>query len=237
VRAEEKQLEGPELEREVHKDAQIESEEREHEQLPQLAGEAVRDLELEHRSRLFDALQSIMDRQVLTVSLLGLPQRETRALEALQTAVNGRDIHMNTFVFSEDRKSLLEQSLAVLQQNLTYGQASQMAELHGRYDELVSRIGTLREELTNLEDAQDDLFEEKRQYVAKHDGDETDETDETDANKADETEPESVAAAAADSPSLYEPALPERVPAPSTLSDEPAQPPAKPPLKRRGKRE
>lgn len=197
MRADEKQLEGPELERAVETEHEHESEEREQEELPQLAGEEVRDLELQHRSRIFDALRLIMDNEQLTVSLLGLPLREQQALEALQTAVSGKHVHMSGFVFAEDRKTLLEQALAVLQQNLTHGDSAELAELHGRYDELVERIGTLREELANLEDAQDDLFDEKRQYVEKKPDDAGDKDDEDavdideSANERDEVDRES----------------------------------------------
>lgn len=211
MRAEDKQLEGPELERSLQSEReQIESQEREHEELPLAGGEQIHDVELQHRSRLFDALRLIVAGEQLTVSLLGLPQREALALEALQTAVNGRDVHGDQFVFAEDRKTLLEQALAVLQQNLTYGDAAELAELHGRYDELVERIGEIREQLTNLEDAQDDLFDEKRQYLEEVADDEQDD----DADKPADTtsEPADEVIHEARPSTLGEPAVRERKP-------------------------
>ena len=84
--------------------------------------------------------------------------REALALEALQSAVTGRDRSMNTFMFAEDRKSLLEQALSVLQQNLTRGDSETLSALHAKYDELTENVANLREELLGLEDAQDDLI-------------------------------------------------------------------------------
>ncbi len=161
MRLEDKELEGPELEREQRLET-LESEtlhgERDKE-LPEHAGPEVQDLELEHRSRVLDAVQGILARQNLSIPMLYLPQRETRALEALQAAVDGRDRSMNTFVFAEDRGALLEQALAVLQQNLTQGDAGTLAALHSKYEELVGNVAELRDELYGLEDAQDDLLD------------------------------------------------------------------------------
>jgi hypothetical protein len=158
VRAEEKELEGQELEREERTREEAAHEE---EELPAIGGEVVRDVELEHRSTLFDALRLILAGEEVTVSLLYLPQRETHALEALQTAVKGHD-SVGEFVFAEDRSALLEQALGVLQQNVTHGDPAQLAELHAKFDEVTERVTELRERLTNLEDAQEELFHEER---------------------------------------------------------------------------
>ncbi len=157
MRLEDKELEGPELEREQRLEVLEEGEETEHE-LPALALAQVEDVELAHRSRLFDALQLILAGEELDISHLYLPQRETHALEFLQAAVTGRDT-MGMFVFAEDRASLLEQSLAVLQQNLTHGSSSALAELHAKFHALTGDVAGLRAHLVNLEDAQDELME------------------------------------------------------------------------------
>ncbi len=176
MRAEEKELEGPELEREEQLQ---EGTVREEEQLPELGGEALRDIELEHRSTLFDAIRLVLAGEHVTVSLLYLPQRETQALEALQAAVSGQD-SVGEFVFAEDRRVLLEQALAVLQQNVTYGDAEQLAGLHARFDELTERVGELRHRLLSLEDAQEELIESERQHekAATDAGDKGDKGDE-----------------------------------------------------------
>ncbi len=147
MRIEDKELEGPDLEREerLEEETSAQHAEEEEEELPVMGGgEELRDVELDHRSRLFEALRLILAEEEVTVSLLYLPQRETHALEALQAAVSGQD-SVGEFVFAEDRRSLLEQALAVLQQNVTYGEPEQIAELHGKFDELSGRLAEIRE--------------------------------------------------------------------------------------------
>lgn len=155
MRAEDKQLEGPELEREQRVDRPQAHEE---EEMPVLAGEEVRDVGMDHRSHLLDALQLILAGEHVNLGLLYLPQRETLALEALHAAVHGSD-SVGEFVFAEDRRSLLEQALAVLQANLTYGEPAQLAELQSKFGLMAGQLAELREQLTNLEDAQEERDE------------------------------------------------------------------------------
>lgn len=212
MRAEDKELEGPELEREERTRDAAEIEE---EELPVVSGEELVDVELRHRSTLFDALRLVMAGEHLNVSLLYLPQRETHALEALQAAVNGQD-SVGEFVFAEDRRALLEQALAVLQQNVTHGDPAQLAELHAKFDELTDQVGELRERLTSLEDAQEELLEEKSEQRAREPADEGDRDDKP-------AEP---------APPAYDPAAPERPAAPelpSTLYGDAAPEPARGP--------
>jgi len=145
----EKHLEGAELDRELRQ------EERKDDELPVVTEELI-DLELAHRGRVVDALQLILANEELAVSRLGLPQREERALAALQAAVAGRDPTMGTFVYAEDRQRLLEQALAVLQQNLAIDE---------RYGNLAERVSMLRHTLSHLEEAQDELIDERREPV------------------------------------------------------------------------
>ena len=154
---EDKQLEGRDLDREL----QLENE-RDIDELPVVVEDVV-DVELAHRGKLYDALQLILADAELAVSQLGLPQRETAALEALQTAVAGRDPMMGTFVYAEDRQRLLEQALAVLQQNIA---------IDPQFEQLSDRVGELREELAQLEDAQDDEFEQREPVVVSKPADE-----------------------------------------------------------------
>jgi hypothetical protein len=239
VRAEEKELEGPDLEREER--TREESEEQE-EELPAIGGEAIRDVGLERRTTLFDALRLVLAGEHVVVDLLYLPQRETHALLALQAAVSGQD-NVGEFVFAEDRAALLEQALAVLQQNVTYGQPEQMAELHARFDEMTEQIGELRERLVNLEDAQEELFGEERargKAEAADEGDKADKPEPGDAaldgpERPEAPKPDSTLAGP-DRPDAPKPAStlagpdrPEAPEPPSTLDgpDRPAEP--KPP--------
>jgi len=176
VRAEEKELEGGNLEQEIEEEQSREPEEaREEEELPVQGGEALRDIELLHRSSLFDAIRLVLTGEHVTVSLLYLPQRETQALEALQAAVSGQD-SVGEFVFAEDRRALLEQALAVLQENVTHGAPEQLAELHAKFAEVTEQIGDLRHRLSNLEDAQEEILASERpqEKAATGDGDKDD---------------------------------------------------------------
>ena len=152
-----KELEGQDLARDQQFEA-ARTEAHEQEELPEAVTETVRDTAFDHRSRLFDALRLILAGEQVNVTLFYLPQREAHALEALQAAVTGAD-SMGEFVFAEDRRALLEQSLAVLQQNLTYGEPSQLAELQSKFDDMTAQVGELRGRLVNLEDAQEDIEE------------------------------------------------------------------------------
>lgn len=179
MRLEDKELEGPDLEREQGLE-KLEDETHENDkELPEHAGTELIDAELAHRDRLFDALQLILAKEDVSIPMLYLPQREAQALEALQAAVTGRDRSMNTFVFAEDRKSLLEQALSVLQQNLTRGDQATLAALHAKYDEMTENVAALREELLGLEDAQDDLIEQKRPDKTVGEAPETEDADES----------------------------------------------------------
>jgi hypothetical protein len=99
-----------------------------------------------------DAMRAILEHRHLVINDLGLPQRELRALQALQVAVSGKDHELAQFVFASDRRDLLEQALAVLQ-------PKSLDERSQPYLDLVQRVGSLRHELKELEDAQDNLLE------------------------------------------------------------------------------
>ncbi len=218
MRLEDKELEGPDLEREQGLE-QLEDETREHDKaLPAHAGPQV--VEVEHSHRMFDALQAILNGENLSIPMLYLPQREALALEALQAAVTGRDRSMNTFLFAEDRKSLLEQALSVLQQNLTRGDSATLTALHAKYDALTENVANLRGELLGLEDAQDDLIEQKQRDEEVTSAPETDDKDDKDEAVTGFMASALDALAGAAQPfrsTLVGPALPEDQPASSTL--------------------
>jgi hypothetical protein len=155
VRAEEKQVEGHTVEQEVGLEKLDETVEQQ--ELPDVGGEQLRD-ERADGSMLLDAMRQILANSPLNIEQLGLPARELRALDALQKSVSGRsDTHM--FVFAEDRKSLLEQALAVLQPNLT-------AETSDSLEQMTKHVAALRHKLTNLSDAQDELMaDEKERFI------------------------------------------------------------------------
>lgn len=177
---EDKELEGPDLARDQQFEAS-QTEAHEEEELPEAVTETVRDVSFDTRSRLFDALRLILAGEQVNVTLFYLPQREAHALEALQAAVTGND-SMGEFVFAEDRKALLEQSLAVLQQNITYGDPAQIAELQSKFDAMTEQVGELRAQLLSLEDAQEEIED----FHAAHERGVVDEGERDDDNKPDD---------------------------------------------------
>lgn len=164
MRAEEKEVEGPAVEREVGLEKLDEA--AEHEALPEIGGEELRDVERPEGTLLLDAMRQILKNEPLNIEQLVLPARELRALDALQKAVSGKD-DRNMFVFAEDRKSMLEQALAVLQPNLTAsGLTSELTEMNDSIEQLTTRVTELRHKLSNLSDAQDELMaDEKERFI------------------------------------------------------------------------
>ncbi len=127
------------------------------------------------------AMREILEGRHIVVNDLQLPQRELLALEALKTAVEGKDGKLAQFVYAEDRQDLLEQALSVLQPRL-------MHDVTTEFQDLVARIGTLRSGLKDLEDAQDELLEASRLVgVVKGDGDTDDKPKPTPAPDDDQT--------------------------------------------------
>jgi len=137
-------------------------------ELPEFGSEAQRDIERARSTRLIDAMRQILDSRegysekrstadALKIAELGLPEREAKALQALENAVLGRT-QIGTFIHAEDRRELLEQALAVLQPNLTSGSTAELAEIPVSMHELTKSVGELRDVLGDLEDAQEELI-------------------------------------------------------------------------------
>jgi len=150
LRAEEKEVDGPDLERHERL-RESELDKGDDEELPELLAEQQRELVRTERGGLLVAVEAILAHDHVVVDELQLPAHELRALDALKAAVDGKDTKLHRFVFASDRRDLLEQALAVLQPNLAYDQAS--------YCQLVERVSLLRHELTGLEDSQDELLD------------------------------------------------------------------------------
>lgn len=169
MRIEEKEIDGLEIEhaerqRETSLAQEREATARTEGELPEFAGEQSRDIERERGTRLIDAMRQLLAGEELAISQLGLPAREAKALEALKAAVTGRN-ETDMFVYAEDRRSLLEQALAVLQPNLTSGKESELAEMAQSMEQLTRAVGSFREALGSLGDAQEELIgEDKKAY-------------------------------------------------------------------------
>jgi hypothetical protein len=132
---------------------------RDEEELPAPVAEALEDASLKVRGELLGAVRMILDGQTLEVSSLHLPQLEMDGLIALQVAVEGKSHDLSQFVYASDRRDLLERALAVLQPEFSRSDDGAARELRAQLDDMVSRVGELREHLLDLEDAQDELIE------------------------------------------------------------------------------
>jgi hypothetical protein len=193
--------------------------------LPAPMVEAVEDAALERRGQLLGAIRMILDRQTLTVSHLRLPQRESRALEALQVASSGKSRDLGQFVYATDRRDMLEQALAVLQPDLTHADDQTARELSAQFADLSARVSELRQALTDLEDSQDELLE-GHQKAALEKGD----TDSTEANAKPKPKPTpSDPDAPRPATTLVGPEVPEPARPPTTLVGPEVPEPAKPP--------
>ncbi|MFT3696021.1 MAG: hypothetical protein QM831_22985 [Kofleriaceae bacterium] len=165
MRFDEKDLDGPELliEQGVQENELVEEDEHD-------LGDVKLDevLSEERESLVMITMREILEGRHVVINDLALPQRELLALEALKTAVEGKDGKLSQFVFADDRRDLLEQALAVLQPLL-------MHDVTAEFQDLVERIGNLRTGLKDLEDAQDELLEANREVgVVGSEGDTAD---------------------------------------------------------------
>lgn len=173
MRAEDKDVDGRDLERDVELQRESELQKSDDEELPELQSEA--NQTTEHRGQVVGLVRAIFNREHVIVDTQQLPQRELRALEALQAAVEGRDAKLSQFVYAADRRDLLEQALAVLQPNFVTGDEKH-AQLLGAYHDIIERVAALREGLVDKEDAQDDLLRANTHVApAKAEGDQDDE--------------------------------------------------------------
>jgi hypothetical protein len=127
------------------------------EELPSTFDEAVANASLQLRGELLGAVRMILARENLDPTQLNLPTLERDGLIALKVAVEGKSHDLGTFVYAQDRRDLLERALAVLQPDLTEADSGTARELRAQYDDLVQRVGELREHLGDLEDAQGEI--------------------------------------------------------------------------------
>jgi hypothetical protein len=113
----------------------------------------------EQRSQVLAAIHAILEHRSVSLTRLELPVLQTRALEALKTAADGKTPSRDVFVYASDRRDLLEQALAVLQPQLAQADDHASHDLREELAGLTDRVAALRHELTALEDSQDELLE------------------------------------------------------------------------------
>lgn len=146
MRAEEKEVADHELARETRTEQAREEESGE--QLPEI--ELTTDLAAVHQSEIIAMIRAMFAGDEINFSDFSLPDREHSALVFLQAAVTGKDPRYHNFTFADDRRDMLEQALAVIEPIL----GDRVIEL----EDITRQVSDLRERLTNLEDAQDELM-------------------------------------------------------------------------------
>jgi hypothetical protein len=158
---EEKQVDAPELERadmlhdEVREEEGLATHEvAEQEEAEEMDAEAAVEVTAALHGRVLAAMRDILDESHVNVGQLGLPDRDERALLALQAAISGKSADLGTFLYASERIEQLEGALAVLQPSLV---ESGKLELGGATDvemlDLIEQVGRVREGLKSLEDA------------------------------------------------------------------------------------
>ena len=126
--------------------------------MPDSQIQAIQNADKDRCAQLLGAMRMILDRDRLDIGKLQMPPREARALIALQSAVEGLNGH-GEFVYANDRRDLLERALGVLQPDLIHTDRETARALHAQFADLTERVALLRDELGDLEDAQDELLE------------------------------------------------------------------------------
>lgn len=175
MRQEDKEVDGPEIEQAEERKRKTELVEEREDELYDLDGQPATTLDGERSTTVLSAMKQILAGDQLVVNDLKLPKRQLVALEALKTAFDGKDPRLSRFVYAEDRRTLLEQALAVLQPEIASMQGA------GRqFEDMISKVGTLREKLNVLEDAEEEIIEGSARETAKTEGDTDDKPDNND---------------------------------------------------------
>jgi hypothetical protein len=184
VRQEDKEIDGPDLEHAEERKRENELVEEKEDELHDLDGLPETTLDPVRSGTVLAAIKQVLAGEHIIINDLALDKRHLTALEALKTAVEGKDQQLSRFVYAEDRRTLLEQALAVLQPEIV-----SIAALGEPFEQLVKDVGELREQLNELEDAEgeliDGLFARQKAKPPSNDGDKDDE-DEDDGVKGDD---------------------------------------------------
>ena len=180
MRQEDKEVDGFELERQEERKRESELIEEDEEEIHDLDAKPAFEREEERTRLVSGAMRKILERDHIVINDLGLSRHEQRALDAFKTAVEGRDQEHHTFVFAEDRRTLLEQALAVLQPDIIG-----LEKLGGdAFETLVKEVAELRAKLNTLQDSQAEV-EHHADKGEKGEAGDTD--DKPDAPKDDDT--------------------------------------------------
>jgi hypothetical protein len=172
LRQEDKELDGPDLEQAEERKRQSELVTDKEGELHDLDGQREHRLDEQRSTEVIGAMRKILEGGLVDIDRLQIPQRQLNALRAIQTAYDGKDAQLSRFVFAEDRSTLLEQALAVLQPEIV-----QLQTLGKPFDDLLKNVGDLRDKLDSLEDAEAELKDLDVIEQKKDDDDADDESD------------------------------------------------------------
>jgi hypothetical protein len=154
VRQEDKEIDGPDLEHAEERKRENELVEEKEDELHDLDGLPETTLDPARSGTVLAAMKKVLAGDLIVLNDLPLDRRHLTALEALKTSVEGKDQELSRFVYAEDRRTLLEQALAVLQPEI-----ASIALLGEPFEQLVKDVGELREQLNELEDAEGELID------------------------------------------------------------------------------
>lgn len=191
MRQEDKEVDGPELEKAEERKRENELIEDKDDELYDLDGKPYEpEQERERSGSVVAAMRMIFEREHIVINDLKLPQRELKALEALNTAVRGKSGDLDKFVYAEDRRALLEQALAVLQPDLV-----SIEKLGEPFEQLMKDVSGLRTQLNDREDAEEEVIhrpevEKKAETDSEDDKDDKDYKDDKDDDDKSLTGPE-----------------------------------------------
>lgn len=168
-----------------------------------------------HFQQVVATMHSVLDGRELDLEQIAeLSREERQALEVLAQVVHARG-RRGGFIYAEYRLEQLNQVLAVLQPALSIGSAPGLEEVRGELNVVIDEVEELREKLTSLEAAEEELEPRGEGPVAT--GDKDDEDD----GAGEVPEP---GAPARPSTLSTGAAVPDRAPAPTTLTTGPAVP-------------
>jgi len=179
LRQEDKELDGPELEQAEERRRESDLVEEKDDELHDLDGQRETRASDRRTTEVVAAMRKILEGGIVDLEELDIPQRQLNALEAIKTAYEGKDKDLSRFVYAEDRRTLLEQALAVLQPELT-----QLQTLGKPFEDLLKDVGELREKLNDLQDAEEEL-KDMKVGATKQEADD-DAGDKDDADDADD---------------------------------------------------
>lgn len=173
MRQEDKEVDGPDLEKAEDRKRESELVEEKEDELYDLDGLPETTVDSKRSTEVLEMMKQILEGDRIVLDDSKLPKRQVVALEALKTAVEGKDQQLSTFVYAEDRRTLLEQALAVLQPEIASMQGAGKP-----FEEMIAKVGELREKLNVLEDSEEELVEGRAKDSVEDQSDSDDKPDE-----------------------------------------------------------